>query len=136
MVGIKHEKTPPKTPWLNDLTKRMNKTLIERVRCILSEAKLPKHFWGEALYTIVHDEYDYRLHDPIKKLVKSGDVKFMKDQTIKDIDKVKKTTLGKNNIRMFVHDLDTVENNVQNGEQHNYLGNDFDVRIDDDTKEE
>nr|KYP48956.1 Retrovirus-related Pol polyprotein from transposon TNT 1-94 [Cajanus cajan] len=32
----------------------MNKTLLERVRCMLSDAKLPKHFWGEALYTAVH----------------------------------------------------------------------------------
>ena len=43
--GIAHEKTPPKTPQLNDLAERMNRrTLIERVRCMLSEAKLPKHF--------------------------------------------------------------------------------------------
>ncbi|RDX90352.1 hypothetical protein CR513_27790, partial [Mucuna pruriens] len=46
--GIRHEKTPPKTPQLNDLAERMNRTLIERVRCMLSEARLPKHFWGEA----------------------------------------------------------------------------------------
>ncbi|RDX79846.1 hypothetical protein CR513_39688, partial [Mucuna pruriens] len=52
--GIRHEKTPPKTPQLNGLAERMNKTLIERVRCMLSKARLPKHFWGEALYTIVH----------------------------------------------------------------------------------
>ena len=32
----------------------MNSTLIERVRCMLYEAKLSKHFWGEALYTTVH----------------------------------------------------------------------------------
>nr|KYP55888.1 Retrovirus-related Pol polyprotein from transposon TNT 1-94 [Cajanus cajan] len=32
----------------------MNRTLVERVRCMLSEAKLPKHFWGEALLAVVH----------------------------------------------------------------------------------
>jgi len=32
----------------------MNKTLAERVGCILFEAKLPKHFWREALLTPVH----------------------------------------------------------------------------------
>ena len=42
--GIKHEKTPPKTPQLNGLAEKMNRTLIERVRCMLSEAKLPKYF--------------------------------------------------------------------------------------------
>ena len=42
--GIAHDKTPPKTPKLNGLAERMNMTLIERVRCMLSKAKLPKHF--------------------------------------------------------------------------------------------
>nr|KYP46584.1 Retrovirus-related Pol polyprotein from transposon TNT 1-94 [Cajanus cajan] len=32
----------------------MNMTLVERVRCMLSGAKLPKHFWGEALLAAVH----------------------------------------------------------------------------------
>ena len=51
---IAHEKTPLKTPQMNGLVERMNMTLIERVRCMLCEAKLPKHFWGEALYMAVH----------------------------------------------------------------------------------
>nr|XP_012574906.1 uncharacterized protein LOC105852768 [Cicer arietinum] len=53
-LGISHEKTSPKTPQLNGLSERMNWTLVERVRCMLSEAKLPKHYWGEALYTTMH----------------------------------------------------------------------------------
>ncbi|RDY10892.1 hypothetical protein CR513_04511, partial [Mucuna pruriens] len=209
--GIKHEKTPPKTPQFNDLAKRMNKTLIERIRCMFSEARLLKHFWGEALYIVVHvinlsptvtlnievpykiwfgkdvnydhlqvfnckafvhvpkderskldmktrqcifigyghDEYSYRLYDLVeKKLVKSRDVQFMEDQTIEDIDKVKKTTLEKDNIlfeidpfRMLVHDLHTADNNIQNGEQHNYvgdqqLGDGFDIPLDDDAEKE
>ncbi|RDX87978.1 hypothetical protein CR513_30488, partial [Mucuna pruriens] len=28
--------------------------LIQKVRCMLSKAKLPKHFWGETLYTAMH----------------------------------------------------------------------------------
>lgn len=52
--GIAHGKTPHKTPQLNGLTERMNQTLIERVRCMLSEAKLPNHYCGEALYTTIH----------------------------------------------------------------------------------
>ncbi len=51
--GIRLEKTPPKTPQLNGLAERMNRTLTERVRCMLSHAKLPKTFWGEALMTAV-----------------------------------------------------------------------------------
>ncbi|KAL2325516.1 hypothetical protein Fmac_024574 [Flemingia macrophylla] len=52
--GIAHEKNPPKTPQLNGLAERMSRTLVERVRCMLSKAKLPKHFWGEALLAAVH----------------------------------------------------------------------------------
>ncbi|RDX76303.1 hypothetical protein CR513_43717, partial [Mucuna pruriens] len=167
------KKTPPKTPQLNRLAERMNRTLIERVRCMLSEGKLLKHFWGETLYTTVHvinlspavalntevpnniwfgkdvnydhlrvygckafvhvpkdersklnmktrqcifigyghDEYGYRMYDPVdKKLVRSRDVQFMEDETIEDIDK--------------------------NDEQHNYLGDDFDVPPDYDVEEE
>lgn len=32
----------------------MNKIFIERVKRTLSEAKLPKHFCGETLLTVVH----------------------------------------------------------------------------------
>lgn len=131
----------------------MNRTLLERVRSLLSEAKLPQMFWGEALYTVAHvinlspvvvlngdvpdrvwsgkdvsydhlkvfgckafvhvpkderskldaktrqyiflgygrDEFGYRLYYPVeKKLIRSRDVVFMEDQTIEDIDKMKK----------------------------------------------
>ena len=44
---IQHHKTPPKTPQLNDFAERMNRTLIERVRSLLSQEKLPRSFWGE-----------------------------------------------------------------------------------------
>ena len=50
--GIRHQKTPPKTLQLNGLTERMNRTLVDRVRCVLSEAKLPNSFWAEALDTV------------------------------------------------------------------------------------
>lgn len=39
------------------------------------------------------DEFGYKLYDPIgKRLIRSHDVVFMKDQTIEDIDKMEKTT--------------------------------------------
>ena len=38
------------------------------------------------------DEFGYRLYDPVeKKLVRSRDVEFIEDQTIKDIDKAEKS---------------------------------------------
>ncbi|GJR03812.1 putative RNA-directed DNA polymerase [Tanacetum coccineum] len=54
--GIQHQKTPPKTPQLNGLAERMNRTLVERVRCLLSHAGLPASFWGEALNTAFGDD--------------------------------------------------------------------------------
>ena len=42
--GIRHQKIFPKTPQLNVLAERMNKTLMERVKCLLSKTKLPISF--------------------------------------------------------------------------------------------
>ncbi|PKI59578.1 hypothetical protein CRG98_019987 [Punica granatum] len=51
--GIKLEKTVRKTPQQNGLAERMNRTIVEIVRCMLSQAKLSKSFWGEAMRTTV-----------------------------------------------------------------------------------
>ena len=51
--GIRHEKVPPKTPQMNGLAERMNRTIAEKVRSMLSHAKLPKAFWAEAVKTAV-----------------------------------------------------------------------------------
>ncbi|CAL1392755.1 unnamed protein product [Linum trigynum] len=52
--GIRQQFTPPKTPQLNGLAERMNRTLLERVRCLLSHSKIPQSFWGEALLAAVY----------------------------------------------------------------------------------
>ena len=49
--GVKHELTVPKNPEQNGVSERMNRTLVESVRPILADSKLPKKFWGEALST-------------------------------------------------------------------------------------
>ena len=49
--GIRYERTVPKTPEQNGVAERMNRTLVETVRAMLSDSKLPKEFWGEALST-------------------------------------------------------------------------------------
>ena len=51
--GIRLEKSVPKTPQENGVAERMNRTITERIRCMLSNAKLPKSFWGEAMKTAV-----------------------------------------------------------------------------------
>ena len=42
--GIQHELTIPKTPEQNGKAERMNCTLVESVRSMLIDAKLPKWF--------------------------------------------------------------------------------------------
>ncbi|CAA0831270.1 Unknown protein, partial [Striga hermonthica] len=49
--GIRHEKTVPGTPQHNGVAERINRTIMEKVRCMLRMAKLHKPFWGEAVLT-------------------------------------------------------------------------------------
>ena len=37
------------SPQQNEIVERLNRTLLDKVRCMLSQAKLPKRFWVEAL---------------------------------------------------------------------------------------
>ena len=52
--GIKRELIAPYNLSSNGVAERYNRTLCERVRCMLSTANLPHGFWGEALKTAVH----------------------------------------------------------------------------------
>ena len=146
--GIRLEKTVPKTPQHNGVAERMNRTICERIRCMLSHAKLPISFLGEAMMTAVdlinlspsvplnfdipqrvwtgkdvsfehlrvfgcrafvhvprderskldnkakqciflgygHEEFGYRLWDPVnKKVIRSRDIVFFEDQNIEEI---------------------------------------------------
>lgn len=47
--GIIHQKTAPHTPEQNGLAERMNRTLVERTKCLLFDANLPKTYWAEAM---------------------------------------------------------------------------------------
>ncbi|GKA23616.1 retrovirus-related pol polyprotein from transposon TNT 1-94 [Tanacetum coccineum] len=119
--GIQHQKTPPKTPQLNGLAERMNRTLVERVRCLLSHAGLPASFWGEALNTAVHVinltlcvplrfdvpdrvwsgkdvSYNHlRVLWIIKTCSPAEVVEFDEDQTLKDVEKTEKETIPQHN---------------------------------------
>uniref|UniRef100_A0A803P381 Integrase catalytic domain-containing protein n=1 Tax=Cannabis sativa TaxID=3483 RepID=A0A803P381_CANSA len=46
LEGIDRHKTVMKNPQQNGLEERMNRTLLERVRCMLKGAGLAKKFWG------------------------------------------------------------------------------------------
>ena len=47
--GIERHFTVRETPQQNGVAERMNMTLLEKVRCMLSNAGLSKNFWAEAL---------------------------------------------------------------------------------------
>ena len=44
----------PKTPKLNGLAERMNRTIMERVRSMLSDTKLLKSYWAKAMLTTIY----------------------------------------------------------------------------------
>ena len=52
--GIRHKYTIPKTPEQNGVSERMNRTLVEKLRSMLIDSKLPQRFWAEALSTAVY----------------------------------------------------------------------------------
>ena len=52
--GIKRELTAPYTPPQNGVVERMNRTIQERVRSMLSNTELSDGFWAEAVATAVH----------------------------------------------------------------------------------
>ncbi|KAH9648891.1 hypothetical protein KPL70_025781 [Citrus sinensis] len=49
--GIARHKTVRMTPQQNGLVERMNRTLMDKVRCMMIQAKLPKNLWAEILNT-------------------------------------------------------------------------------------
>jgi transposase InsO family protein len=48
--GIKHVKTFPCTPQQNGMVERMNRTIVEKVRSMLSNPYFPKYFWAEVVH--------------------------------------------------------------------------------------
>ncbi|KAH9704469.1 hypothetical protein KPL70_011474 [Citrus sinensis] len=52
--GIARHRTVTYTPQQNGIAERMNRTIIERVRCMLLNANLSKGFWAEAVTTAAY----------------------------------------------------------------------------------
>ena len=51
---IRHEFTVPKTPEQNGVAERLNRVLVEKVRTMSVQSRLPHNFWAEALTTALH----------------------------------------------------------------------------------
>ena len=52
--GIKHQLTIPYSPEQNGVAERLNRTLMESARAMMSHANLPNSFWAEAVATAVY----------------------------------------------------------------------------------
>ena len=52
--GIRHETSIPYNPQQNVRAERINRTLLDKARCMLIEAGLPKKFWVEAVATAAY----------------------------------------------------------------------------------
>ena len=52
--GIRHAKIVPGTPQQNGVVERMNRTIVEKVRCMLRMANLPKLVWCATVQTVCY----------------------------------------------------------------------------------
>ena len=52
--GIKRHRTCTYTPQQNGVSERMNRTIMDKVRCMLAESGLEEKFWAEAASTAVY----------------------------------------------------------------------------------
>lgn len=52
--GIERNRTCVYTPQQNGVAERMNRTVMEKVRCMLSESGLEERFWAEAAATAAY----------------------------------------------------------------------------------
>ena len=52
--GIQHQTSVPYSPQQNGVAERMNRSVVERARCMLFHAGLPKIFWAEAVTNAVY----------------------------------------------------------------------------------
>lgn len=52
--NVRHQLTVPYNPEQNGAAERPNRTILNRVRCMLTESNLPKSLWAEAANTAVY----------------------------------------------------------------------------------
>ena len=53
-IGIKYEKSAPRTPEQNGKSERQNRTVIECARTLLQASEVPKYLWAEAVNCVIY----------------------------------------------------------------------------------
>ena len=78
-TGVKRHMNCVYTPQQNGVSERMNRTIMERVRCMLSESGMEERFWAEAASTTVYlinrspsSAIDYKLPEELWSGAKPG----------------------------------------------------------------
>lgn len=61
------------TPQQNNVTERMNRTIIERAKCLILDSHLGKRFWTEAVLTAVY-LINQSPTEPLKNTVAASDM--------------------------------------------------------------
>lgn len=52
--GIVHQVTVPYCPQQNGVSERLNRTIMEKARCMLQDSGLSREYWGEAVMTAIY----------------------------------------------------------------------------------
>ncbi|XP_015124956.1 uncharacterized protein LOC107046765, partial [Diachasma alloeum] len=65
-AGIQHQKTVAYTPQQNGVAERYNRTVVEKARSILVDAKLPKEYWAEAYEDVGEDERNDTIQEELR----------------------------------------------------------------------
>jgi transposase InsO family protein len=64
-AGIQHEPGPPHLPELNGVAEQANQTIGNMVRCSLLSAGVPKSYWADAIWHILHSLNSVPCHTPL-----------------------------------------------------------------------
>lgn len=106
--GIKHETSCAYTPAQNGVAERCNRTLIERSKCLMFDANLPKRFWAEAVnwstylmnhsYSSVHEGIPHERF--FNQRVKLEKLKLFGTKVMVLIPKEKRRKLDANSVEM------------------------------------
>ncbi|PKI50488.1 hypothetical protein CRG98_029093 [Punica granatum] len=101
---IKLEKTIPKTPQQNGLAEKMNRTIVERVWTGKEVSYKHLKVFGCRASVHIPREFEYRFWDPDnRKIIRSRDVVFFEDQTIKDLHKLEKARIFDSTVKSDEH---------------------------------